>query len=433
MKTLLRYSFLVIALAVFSNQVLAQRERSQDFNESWNGIRKVNVDHRHGTLEIVPHTGSEVILEAQILVHAKEDADARALIDHFEIQISTSGDILGLKTKFNTKNWTTTNNNTRIKFSDGTKVAGIKKIEIKYKLHVPALESLSVSNKYNDIEITENFAGNLTVKQYDATLRTKNVDGVLDLTLKYGKAYIGAVGDLKMDIYDSKIEITEAQNVTMKSKYSGSKLGNVISARIDSYDGYCNIESVQGSLQITDKYSAYEIGTVRDAVVAMYDGKMRVDKVTNYSGSSKSSVYDFTEIGAMDLESSHDDHFDIQSLGTLACDDSKYTSYEIETLSEKAIIKSSYDDDLIVSSVMASFDHFEIDCKYTTVKLPLAALSGYEINAKMKYGKLSYATPSDNIVHKEYNEQLELRAKVGNTNSVAKVIINGYDSNIQLK
>ena len=145
------------------------------------------------------------------------------------------------------------------------------------------------------------------------------------------------------------------------------------------------------------------------------------------------SAYGFKVIGSIDLESSHDDHFTIQSLEALACYDSKYTSYEIEALSERVLIKSSYDDEIIVTAVNASFNHFEIDCKYTTVKLPLTSLPGYEINAKMKYGKLSYAEPSDNIVHKEYNEQLELHAKVGDTSSDAKVIINGYDSNIRLK
>ncbi len=433
MKILLKYSIIHIVLATFSIGVQAQAERSQDFNESWNGIHRISVEHRHGTLEIIPHAGNEVKLIAQILVHAKEATDAQILVDHFEIKTGTSNDRLNIETKFNTKSWTTTNNNTRIKFSDGTKITGIKKIEIKYKLHVPALDLLEVSNKYNDIEVTENFTGNLTVKQHDATLKTKNVSGVLDLTLKYGKGYIGTVGDLKMNIYDSKVEVDEAQDVQLKCKYSGIKLGKINSARIESYDGYCKIESSIGDLHIIDKYSTYEIGSAANADVTMYDGKMRLDNVTHYKGSSKYSAYDFNDIGTMDLEATHDDHFDIQSLGVLACDDSKYTSYEIETLTEKIIIQSSYDDELIVNTVNASFKHFEIDCKYTTVKLPLTALSGYEINAKMKYGKLSYAEPSDNIVHKEYNEQLELRAKIGQASSDVKVIINGYDSNIRLK
>ena len=432
MKTLLKYSLLFLTIVTFSIGTQAQSERSQSFNESWDGIRRVKVDHRHGTLEIIPHAGNDVKLVAQILVHAKEDSDAQILIDHFEIKTNALGDKLGIETKFNTNSWTTANNNTKIKFSDGSKVSGIKKIEIKYQLHVPALEMLEISNKYNDIEITDDFIGNLTAKQHDATIKTKNVSGILDLSLKYGKAYIGTVGDLNLDIYDSKVEVSSAQNVYMKSKYSGCKLGKINSAKIDSYDGFCSIESVNENLQITDKYSAYEIGSASDANVSMHDGKMSLDKATNFKGSTKYSVYDFKVIGRIDLESSHDDHFNIQSLEALTCYDSKYTSYEIETLSEKAIIKSSYDDDIIVNTVNASFIHFEIDCKYTTVKLPLTSLPGYEINAKMKYGKLSYAEPSENIVHKEYNEQLELRAKVGDTSSDAKVVINGYYSNIRL-
>ena len=433
MKILLKYSLAIILFVNFCSGIQAQAERTQDFIESWDGMHNVSIDHRYGTLEIIPHTGAEVRLKAQILVHAKEEADARILIDHFEIKTSTSGDKLKIETKFNTKSWTTINNNTKIKFSDGSKVSGIKKIEIKYKLHVPALEMLEISNKYNDIELTSDYTGDLTVKLYDATLHTKNISGSLNLNIKYGKAYIGSVGDVEMNIYDSKVEISTSKNVNIKSKYSGIKLGEMNSARIDSYDGYCKIGKVTGELQITDKYSTYEIESAEDVNASMYDGKMRLDKATNYTGSSKYSTYDFNEIGSIDLKSVHDDHFNIQSLRIFSCDESKYTSFEIESLAEKAIIKSSYDDELSVSVVEASFTHFEIDCKYTSVRLPLNALSGYLINAKMKYGKLSYAEPTDHIMHKEYNEQLELRAQVGDSSSIAKVIINGYDSNIRLK
>lgn len=432
MKTLLKYSLFIAALSALSFEAISQEEQSRNFSESWNDITEVVADHRHGTLEVIPHSGGEVKLVANITIHAKEESDARILINHFEIKSNTIGNKLEIETKFNTKQWTTSNNNTRIKFSDGTKVTGIKKIEIKYQLHVPALEKLTLSNKYNDIIVTDNLSGDLTIKQYDATLKVKNVDGDMDLSLKYGKAEIGTVGDLKMDIYDSKAEISSAQDVIIKSKYSGCKLGTIFSAKMDSYDGYCKIESVTGELHIKDKYSTYEVGSAGNAFVTMYDAKMQLGKVSNYSGISKYSLYDFKEVGTIELESNHDDHFNIQSLGVLDCEDSKYSSFEIESLLEKAILNSSYDDDLIVAGVRASFNHFEIDCKYTTVKLPLTEVPGYEINATMKYGKLSYAEPTDHIVHKEYNEQLELKAKVGNTNSDAKVIINGYDSNIRL-
>jgi hypothetical protein len=433
MKILLKFSLFILTFGSLSHGVFAQTERSQDFNESWNGIKNVNVDHRYGTLEIIPHSGSEVKLVASILVHAREDADAQALIDHFEIKSTAFGNKLEINTKFNTKSWTTNNNNTKIRFSDGTKVTGIKKIEIKYQLHVPSLETLEISNKYNNIEITSNFTGDLKVKQYDATLKIQDISGKLDLYLKYGKAYIGTVGDLMVDIYDSKAEIVKAQNVTIKSKYSNIELGEINSAEIDSYDGYCKIESVAGDLHINDKYSTYAIGSVENAYISLYDGKLRLDEASEYSGSSKYSAYDLKEIGILDLESTHDDHFNIQSLGTFSCNESKYTSFEIGTLTDKVIIASSYDSEFIVSVVSPSFKHFEIDCKYTMVKLPLTTLPGYQINAKMKYGKLSYPEPSENIVHKESNEQLVLRAQVGDTGSEAKVIINSYDSNIRLK
>jgi len=433
MKALLKSSFIVAIATFCSYTLVAQAERSRDYSESWNNINNVVVIHRHGPLEIIPYSGNEVKLVAHISVLAKEANDAQIFIDHFEIKPNVFSGRLEIVTKFNTKSWTTNNNNTKIRFSDGTKASGIKKIEIEYQLHVPALKSLELSNKYNNIEVTKDFNGDLIVKQYDATIKARKVSGKLTLNLKYSKAYIAEVGDLDIDIYDSKVEVAKAQNVIVRSKYSKIDLGAIKSASFNSYDGYYNIVSVADGLHIVDKYSGYEIGSAGAVDVSMHDGKFQVDKATRITGRSKYSTYDINEVDTLDINTTYDDNFNITSLKSFSCNDSKYSSFEIESLADKAIFLSSYGDEFVVTNVGQSFSQFQIECKYTHVKLPLSTLPGYQITANMKYGKLSYDEPSENIKHKERNAELELQAQVGVKNSKAEVTIKAYDSNIRLK
>ena len=83
------------------------------------------------------------------------------------------------------------------------------------------------------------------------------------------------------------------------------------------------------------------------------------------------------------------------------------------------------------SSTVDDFEKFDLDCKYTTVRLPLDRLSGYQLDAYSKYGTLKYTEPADAQMLKMDNDVLEIKAQIGSAGS-AEVTIKAYDSNIKL-
>ena len=433
MKVQLKFNFTVLFLLLFVATILAQHERTQDFNETWSGVKTVEVNHQQGRLEILPYEGSEVKLSAQILVRARDSEDAQIVVDHFEIDGRKSGDKLTITTEFNTSRRVTTNNNTSLKFEDGDKASGVKEIKINYTLHVPALELLSLSNKYNSITVNGDYQGDLHIKQYDASVNTDNVSGDLDINIKYGKANVGQASDVKLETYDSQVEIAGAKNIEVKGKYSKSIFGDIESADINYFDGECSIAAISGDLQITDKYSEFDIGSAQNAQVDIYDGKIYLKQVSTFKIKSKYAQIKIDAVKDLNANASYDDDFTIGTVDIFTCDESKYSGFTINSLSQKAILTSSFDDKLVVSSVSSEFEQFEMESKYTAVNLPLHTLKGYTIDAQSQYGSISIQGPTDYSYLKETNSTREMKGQVGEANSKATVKIKAYDSNIKLK
>ena len=107
MNRTLKYSLTLVAISLFTTSLLGQVERTREVDQSWPGIKELVVNHRHGTLEVVPSNDNMVRLEAHIMVRAKDGENAQALIDHIDINIAQFTDELTIETQFNTKSWTT--------------------------------------------------------------------------------------------------------------------------------------------------------------------------------------------------------------------------------------------------------------------------------------------------------------------------------------
>jgi len=431
MKAISKYSAVAMVCILLASSAYGQEERTKEFNDSWDGIARINVKHRHGTLEIIPHAQNDVRLDVQIMVRAKDAKDADIMIEHLEVKSNKFSDELEIETDFNTKSWTSSGNTTKVKFDDGNKVSGILDYDVKYKLYVPSLARLELSNRYYDIEIMEDITvDELYIKQYDANVRTRAVNGEFFLSAKYSDVRVGEIGDAKLDLYDSEAEIDKTGDTYIESKYSEIKIGNASSLEVDSYDDEYEITRIDGELTIDDKYSEFEIEYAGSAKVFIYDGKLQLAQVSDYSGKSKYSDINIIDVVSIDLERSYDDNFKLRNLGSLTCYESKYSDYEIGTLSNSFHL-NSYDDEVEIGDVSKGFEKLDLDCKHTTLSIPLDKIAGYTLDANSKYGSLKYPDPSDSQILKVDNDILEVKAQIGST-SKATVSIKAYDSQIKL-
>lgn len=418
--------------------VMAQNEQSKviekEFDLGKNGDLKVA--HRYGLLKVIQSTDGKAHLNARLRVEGTDEKDIKKALEQFELDINELGNQVNIDTDLNIKNWQGRNGRINLTFKDGTKVKGLKKFKAEMLLSVPNLESLTLKNKYEDIIIDHDFKGNLEIVLYDGDLQAKNLDGNLELNIKYGKARMGSINDGDLTLYDSEMELDDAKTIKLSSKYSEYIIGDTDDLTIKAYDDKIELGNVKGRLDIQDKYSEIKMGNFGEATLDIYDadfdgkkgGKLIID-------GSKYSKYRFTEIGTLEIDKTYDDEFIVKKLENLDVAESKYTEFEMGSISGQIGLLSAYDDKLDVDNIENSFKGLKVNGKYVKVNMDIPSSLKYELDVEMTNGSIDYPEEDfDNTYYKEKDSFLEVKGKVKGAGSDApKVVINGYDCKIVLE
>ena len=211
----------------------------------------------------------------------------------------------------------------------------MQKFEISVVLRIPNnLKELTLENKYDDIEIGEEFPGDLNINLYSGKLKTKGIGGDLELTMKYSEASTEKAGKAKLDIYDSNLWLGELTALEVDSKYSEFEIDGVKGdVEIDAYDDKWEVGQVTGKMRINDKYSEFEFASIGDLEADIYDAEMIVEsaKIVEID-ESKYSEYKFGSVTSLRFDESYDDDVRVKTADELLVENSKYTEYRVDKL-----------------------------------------------------------------------------------------------------
>lgn len=452
--------------------VQAQVSRDRTFDKQFSGKQQVEVNHKYGDLEVRASNDNSTKVNIKFSVEAKTEQDAEKVLNHLNMEFNEVGGQLTINTRFDAKNWITNNGITSIEFDDGSKVKGIKNIELFFTLYVPKLKQLKLSNKYDDIRVEDDLSTDLTVELNSGVFQGENLKGNITLNGKYSKMKMKNVsGDAKVNLYDTDAEIGNTQVVDMVSKYSGVTLGDINGLTYDSYDDNVKIGINKGELSLKTKYSEFVIGGATKANVNSYDDvidlgdvKGDVTVVTKYSNlkigtftnaninsydddfilgggekstikaESKYSQYKINKLSDLEFTGSYDDQLDIDQLGSFKAI-SKYTEFSIGRL-EKSLSLTSHDDDLDVGQLGTGFTGATLAGKYSTFQIDVPSGLKYQLEATMKYGKLVY--PEDEfefqvLIEKSDTRQIKGKIKGASDSSPKIVITDAHDCQVYLR
>ena len=93
----------------------------------------------------------------------------------------------------------------------------------------------------------------------------------------------------------------------------------------------------------------------------------------------------------------------------------------------------SFDDKIDIRTVEPTFTKLDLEAKYTSMRIPLDGIPGFKLDVLAKFGEIRYPQPLEtNLLHKETNNNIEIRATIGKEDAEATAIIKAYDSNIRL-
>jgi len=414
--------------------LLAIWTQGQDtgIKKDFSGVRQLEMTVDNGDLKVSRSPDNEVHIRLKVEVEARSEENARQIRERFQLKTAQDGSRLRAASDFGITYWTNRNGNITLTFKDGTKIRDIQKLEVDYTLLVPDLEKMTLSNKYNDIEITQNLTTDLTVELYDGKLNAQAIDGHFALVNKYGEASLKSTRSATLEIYDAEVELGNSGSVKLISKYSEIEMGSCTDLDLKSYDDDISVQNISGALVVEDKYSDLDFGDFQTARFDLYDTDFRIGSGNTVDISSKYSDLRLGILQTLRFTSSYDDEIAITELQNLDLN-SKYSELDVVRVRNGLKI-ISYDDEIDIDRFEGDMESIYFEGKYTELDLNLASSLQYRIEATMTYGNLKFDESEYDIsLYKGKDDKIELKAKTKGASAQSPLVeLVAYDCNIRL-
>jgi hypothetical protein len=412
----------------------AKIERSKVIKKDFAGKAEVSVLHQYGPLVVKKSADNRVHLTAEMLLTGSDEAAMEEVLDRFDIDVEESGSLLRLKTSLGIESCNTINDRMTIKYNDGKKVKGVNNFKVNLTLEVPNPEKMTLENKYDRIELLDDYPGALNVKLYSGDFLAANL-GNFELDLKYGKARMNELDAAKLVLYDSELHTGNVRaGVDVVSKYSKCEIGMVGGdLRMETYDERWKVGHVMGKLMLNDKYSDFQFGNLFNAQIQVFDGNFLALQVGNLEiHDTKYAAYKFNAVDKLTIGNSFDDEYTMDKAGSISARDSKYTEYRVGNLLGSLKLEQSFDDLVLLNGVGAGFKAILVNGKYTKLTADIAPEASFVVTVDMKYGKFNYPENRLNLTQQlEKDNNIKLVGTVGSgdagTNSFT---VTGFDNTI---
>ncbi|MBI1227042.1 MAG: hypothetical protein GC192_17555 [Bacteroidetes bacterium] len=429
--------FLAVAWAAMQSFALGKIERNKVIKKDFAGKAEIVALHQYGPLAVKKSPDGKVHLTAEMLLTGSNEAEMEEVLNRFDIAVQESANELRLTTDLGIQSCNTINNRMTIKYKDGQKVKGVNNFKVNMTLEVPNPEKLTLENKFDRIELTDDYAGALRVELYSGDLLAANL-GNLDLNLKYGKVKAKNIGKAKLVIYNSEMRVGDVASAEVSSKYSKYELGNVAGdLHLETYDDKWQVGDVNGKLSLNDKYSEFKFENIGEVEMStIFDAEFLAEKVGDMSiRDTKYSEYKLTAVGRVKLDNVFDDDYRIAEIGSLEASNSKYTEYRVQQLGSNFNLGQSFDDTVELEQVSAGFSYIGFDGKYTEMTVSIADGAQFQLDVDMKYGKVKY--PEKRVEMMKYLEkdnQTVVQANVGSPQTSGKINslkMRGFDNTLE--
>ena len=209
----------------------AKTEYTKTFSKSYSMASdgKVNIENRHGHVNVITWDRDEVHIVVTVRVDAKNSDDAENVFDRINIDFSGDNRYVSAHTSIDDKKSTWWFIKSWWDDDD---------VEIDYEVSMPTSARLELSHKYGNADL-ENFSSNVTVNLKYGDLKIDEVGGELLLDCSYGNATIAKANITTADVSYFKLRINDANVVNIDSKYSQVYIesANQIVSH-SGYDGY---------------------------------------------------------------------------------------------------------------------------------------------------------------------------------------------------
>ncbi len=225
MKTLThkKYSLLLLFLVLISPIGFAKKveaDRSKTINKSFQlkDGQKVSIQNKFGDVNITSSDSKQLMVEIKISVEIDNESKAQKLLDGIEIDIDESAAEIKISTEFDDDSkWKD--------MKDG------KKIEVNYIVKMPKNYPLEVKNSFGEISLGNRNARTTIDASFGGVKIGKLLNEENSLEFQFSDpVIIDEIAGGEIELKFSKMELSKAGNLVLKSEMSTSTIDKVVKA-----------------------------------------------------------------------------------------------------------------------------------------------------------------------------------------------------------
>ena len=197
---------------------------------------KLVIDNLYGKISVNTWNRNEIKVEVQVKVAAKDEADAKQLLNKVSINNNKTGSKVSFKTNIAKEGvWNLlTGSNKNI----------YRRIEINYNIYMPTRNALNISNQWGIIELPD-FEGKVVINCSYTNLIAQSLSNTAEIHINNGDAKIAKLKMSDLNISYGNLSLGSADKLTAVVNFSSAKIGKI------NTSGVINMQYGTG-LQIDD-------------------------------------------------------------------------------------------------------------------------------------------------------------------------------------
>jgi hypothetical protein len=402
----------------------------------------ISFKNKTGPLTVETWDKNAVKVDITVNIDGDDDQVKKALDYIKKLTFVPAGNMV----VFNTKFWKTMSSSSTVNFIKVPVIGGkfkmvldnceeihLRRLDLSFVLTMPKTNPLLLNQAYENATLPD-LDGRVTLDLYESELTAGKLPGCQYVVAKYGKTEIDSVKDVNLKLYENKLIIRHAGDVTLNSKYSETEIGGAGTMNIDSYEDKINIAR-HGDLAIKAKYTTFSLADFNKGTFDLYECKLKMGNGNILAISASYCSIECLSCQAIVFTKSYENKFMCNLAGDFKAG-SSYSRFKISRLDGSLVFTNSNEDKITLLQVGKRFSGISITSKHTDVELSFESGAAYKLDADLKYTSLDFPKSSfrETRYHKEDDAfQYQGVTQGGDENTVPTVRFQMYEGKIILK
>lgn len=208
-----------IDLQVIQPTTTAELTKTYSKSYSVTANDKLKIDNLYGKISVNTWNHNEIKVEVQVKVVARDEKDAKKLLDNVSIKNGKAGATISFKTNIAKEGgvWNMLSGNNKNVY---------RRVEINYNILMPAKNAIDISNHWGIIELP-NLDGKVVINCSYTNLIAQSLSNTAEIHINNGDAKIARLKVSDLNISYGNLSLGSADKLTAVVNFSSAKIGRI--------------------------------------------------------------------------------------------------------------------------------------------------------------------------------------------------------------